>query len=310
MAEKKADQLRKMLTQPQRPPQPAQEIVQAPGEAVALVRGQPYQTGPQNTPIVLPAEADALSVPMQDIARRYLGARRKSGEALLEAARWLSEARNEAQHGEWLRFLDVTSTTPDAAERLLNIHQRAMSDAQFAEAVRTNWLSPTTAALLARPSTPTELVAEVLQTPSAPKLADIEQKIKQARQPKPDGQIPQNAVFGDTLQPKPDGQIPQNAVFGDALQPKPDGQIPQNAVFGDALQPKSDGQIPQNAVFDQASTSGQQIFALEMLRETVKALVHLERTVGELPATTETEQALERAEHAIAALRRALRARG
>ena len=256
MAEKKADQLRKMLTQPQRPPQPAQEIVQAPGEAVALVRGQPYQTGPQNTPIVLPAEADALSVPMQDIARRYLGARRKSGEALLEAARWLSEARNEAQHGEWLRFLDVTSTTPDAAERLLNIHQRAMSDAQFAEAVRTNWLSPTTAALLARPSTPTELVAEVLQTPSAPKLADIEQKIKQARQPKPDGQIPQNAVF------------------------------------------------------DQASTSGQQIFALEMLRETVKALVHLERTVGELPATTETEQALERAEHAIAALRRALRARG
>lgn len=256
MAEKKADQLRKMLTQPQRPPQPAQEIVQAPGEAVALVRGQPYQTGPQNTPIVLPAEADALSVPMQDIARRYLGARRKSGEALLEAARWLSEARNEAQHGEWLRFLDVTSTTPDAAERLLNIHQRAMSDAQFAEAVRTNWLSPTTAALLARPSTPTELVAEVLQTPSAPKLADIEQKIKQARQPKPDGQIPQNAVF------------------------------------------------------DQASTSGQQISALEMLRETVKALVHLERTVGELPATTETEQALERAEHAIAALRRALRARG
>ena len=274
MAEKKADQLRKMLTQPQRPPQPAQEIVQAPGEAVALVRGQPYQTGPQNTPIVLPAEADALSVPMQDIARRYLGARRKSGEALLEAARWLSEARNEAQHGEWLRFLDVTSTTPDAAERLLNIHQRAMSDAQFAEAVRTNWLSPTTAALLARPSTPTELVAEVLQTPSAPKLADIEQKIKQVRQPKPDGQIPQNAVFGDALQPKPDGQIPQNAVF------------------------------------DQASTSGQQIFALEMLRETVKALVHLERTVGELPATTETEQALERAEHAIAALRRALRARG
>ena len=256
MAEKKADQLRKMLTQPQRLPQPAQEIVQAPGEAVALVRGQPYQTGPQNTPIVLPAEADALSVPMQDIARRYLGARRKSGEALLEAARWLSEARNEAQHGEWLRFLDVTSTTPDAAERLLNIHQRAMSDAQFAEAVRTNWLSPTTAALLARPSTPTELVAEVLQTPSAPKLADIEQKIKQARQPKPDGQIPQNAVF------------------------------------------------------DQASTSGQQISALEMLRETVKALVHLERTVGELPATTETEQALERAEHAIAALRRALRARG
>ena len=274
MAEKKADQLRKMLTQPQRPSQPAQEVVQAPGEAVALVRGQPYQTGPQNTPIVLPAEADALSVPMQDIARRYLGARRKSGEALLEAARWLSEARNEAQHGEWLRFLDVTSTTPDAAERLLNIHQRAMSDAQFAEAVRTNWLSPTTAALLARPSTPTELVAEVLQTPSAPKLADIEQKIKQVRQPKPDGQIPHSAVFGDTLQPKPDGQIPQNAVF------------------------------------DQASTSGQQIFALEMLRETVKALVHLERTVGELPATTETEQALERAEHAIAALRRALRARG
>jgi hypothetical protein len=47
---------------------------------------------------VLPIAAGVLSERLQEIARhrQYIGARRRSGEALLEAARWLSEARAEA----------------------------------------------------------------------------------------------------------------------------------------------------------------------------------------------------------------------
>jgi len=53
----------------------------------------------------LPAQASALSERLQEIARQYIGARQRSGEALLDAARCLSEARAEAQRGEWQIFL-------------------------------------------------------------------------------------------------------------------------------------------------------------------------------------------------------------
>ena len=151
---------------------------------------------------VLPAEAGVLSERLQEIARQYIGARRRSGEALLEAARWLSEARAEAQHGEWYVFLDATSTTEDTADRLLNIHTQAMQNPQFAEAVRTNWIGQSVAALLARPSTPPEVVTEVLNADTPPKVAEVEQKVRQARsKPKPvDGQIPQFAGFAGTDQ--------------------------------------------------------------------------------------------------------------
>lgn len=146
---------------------------------------------------VLPAEAGVLSELLQEIARQYIGARRRSGEALLEAARWLSEARAVAQHGEWYVFLDATSTTEDTADRLLNIHTQAMQNPQFAEAVRTNWIGQSVAALLARPSTPPDVVTEVLNADAPPKVAEVEQKVRQARsKPKPaDGQIPQIAGF-------------------------------------------------------------------------------------------------------------------
>lgn len=276
MAEKKrADMLKGMLNQTQRPPAPTQEVVStAPTASAGIVKGAPYQAGfrqIKDSEIDLPSEAAALSTRLQDIARHYLGARRKSGEALLEAARWMSEARSEAEHGEWLRFLDITGTTSDAAERLLNTHTRAMSDASFAEAIRTNWLGPSAAALLARPSTPPELIAEVLNAPEPPKVTELTQKVKQARQPK-NGQIPQFAVFDSDQAP---------TSFDD--------QIPQFAVFGAA------GEAP--------------ISASEMLRETVKALTHLERSAAEIPATSETRSALARAKQALAAIERTLGAK-
>jgi hypothetical protein len=146
----------------------------------------------------LPAQVGMLSERLQEIARQYIGARRRSGEALLEAARWLSEARAEAQHGEWYTFLEATSTSEDTADIMLNLHIRAMTDGRFAEAVRTNWLGQSAAGLLARPSTPPQVVDEVLSAPEPPKVDDIRRKIKAAKASQgagAPGQIPEIPGF-------------------------------------------------------------------------------------------------------------------
>lgn len=165
----------------------------------------PYPISTRAADPELPTQAGLLSERLQEIARQYLGARRRSGEALLDAARWLSEARAEAQHGEWQVFLETTNTSDDTAERLLNIHSQAMQNPQFAESVRMNWIGQSVAALLARPSTPPEIVGEVLAGPEPPTVADVQRKIRQARHappaPQPAGdQNPQFADFGAAAQ--------------------------------------------------------------------------------------------------------------
>src|SRR6266508_6540325 len=148
----------------------------------------------------LPAQAGMLSERLQEIARQYIGARRRSGEALLDAARWLSEARAEAQYGEWQVFLEATNTSDDTAERLLNIHTQAMQNPQFAESVRTNWIGQSMPPVLARPSTPPEVVNEVLASPEPPTVAEVQKKIRQAhpaQQPSVDLGQPQNPQFAD-----------------------------------------------------------------------------------------------------------------
>ena len=149
----------------------------------------------------LPTLVATLSERLQDLARQYIGARRRTGEALLEAARWLSEARAEAQHGEWSVFLEATGTSDDTAERLLNIHRLAMQNPQFAESVRTNQIGQSIAGLLSQPSTPPEVVAEVLSSPQPPTVAEVQKKIRQARPPKtqtpPDLGKAKNPQFAD-----------------------------------------------------------------------------------------------------------------
>lgn len=153
----------------------------AQSEAGEIVSSMIYPVSTRSDAPELPALAGTLSERMQEIARQYVGARRRSGEALLEAARWLSEARTEALHGEWGTFLEATNTSDDAAERLLNIHRQAMQNPQFAEAVRTDWIGQSAAALLAQPSTPPEVVAEVLASPEPPTVAEVRKKVGQAR---------------------------------------------------------------------------------------------------------------------------------
>jgi hypothetical protein len=98
--------------------------------------------------------------------------------------------------------LDATSTNEDTADRLLNIHTQAMQNPQFAEAVRSNWIGQSVAALLARPSTPPEVMADVLNADAPPKVAEVEQKVRQARsKPKQtEVQIPQFAGFAGAAQ--------------------------------------------------------------------------------------------------------------
>ena len=136
--------------------------------------GQAYAVGADLIPAAeLPEQAGALSEPMQVIARNYLSARRRSGEALLDAARWLSEARATAQHGEWYVFLGATSTTENTARRLLDIHKEANRSPQFAEKIAQNWLTFTAAAEIAAPSTSPALRQELINAPEPPSRADV-----------------------------------------------------------------------------------------------------------------------------------------
>jgi len=180
----------------------------------------PYPISTRASDPDLPPQAGMLSDRLQMIAREYIGARRRSGESLLDAARWLSEARAEAQRGEWQVFLEATNTSDDTAERLLNIHTQAMQNPQFAESVRTNWIGQSVAALLARPSTPPEIVGEVLASPEPPTVAEVQRKIRQGRQapaaPEPardlgEAQNPQFADFGS------DDRVPSSVVAQDLL---------------------------------------------------------------------------------------------
>lgn len=89
--------------------------------------------------------APALSKKMQHIARDYVAARGRAGAALLDQARYLAEAREAAKHGEWLVFLEATQTSEDWAGRLLRIADDAARDERFAEAIRSNFLTMSTA---------------------------------------------------------------------------------------------------------------------------------------------------------------------
>lgn len=121
-----------------------------------------------------PALPGALSASLQQIARDYLGAKRRMEEALLEAARYLSEARAACQHGEWGVFLTATRTSEGTAKRLLDIHAAAQRSEAFTDAVQRG-LSATTAAELAQPSTPADLLERLLTQETLPTLEEVRQ---------------------------------------------------------------------------------------------------------------------------------------
>jgi len=134
-------------------------------------RGQPYGLSTAVTAPELPARAGALPERLQDIARNYLGARRQSGMSLLEAARWLSEARQEAQHGEWAIFLEAIGLDESRARAQIRIHEEAQRDPMFADRIVNGFLSEAVARELL--PAPKEVREEVLARETPPTLQDV-----------------------------------------------------------------------------------------------------------------------------------------
>lgn len=118
----------------------------------------------------------ALSPMMQSIARNYLAARGRAGEAILDSARYLAEARAAAKYGEWGIFLEATGTQEDTATRMIAIASRADADRQYALAVQDGRLAFTAAFELL--SAPTETQRNALES-TAPTPATVIRKAKQ-----------------------------------------------------------------------------------------------------------------------------------
>jgi hypothetical protein len=123
------------------------------------------------TPAPGAVPAGVLSISLQERARRYVAARRRSGEALLEAVGELAAARAEAKHGEWGVFLEAIGLDETAAKVQLQIAERAAADSVFAERIRTGFLSLSTARELL--SAPQDVQEQVLAQEEPPTRAEI-----------------------------------------------------------------------------------------------------------------------------------------
>ncbi|NJO83205.1 MAG: hypothetical protein HC828_10555 [Blastochloris sp.] len=198
---KRKGQLTSLLRQGPRSTDSASTALTPPRKAA-----YPLSTAAAPDAITLPPEADMLTADLQDMARQYMTARRRTGEALLESARWLSMARDQAIHGEWLLFLQVTGTSPDTAEQLLHIHARTVAYPPLADSIRNGWLNQTAAALLAKPSTPQDAIDTVLAFADPPKVRDVQRVLRnqQTTTPASDAQIPIKSVFDEAATPHED----------------------------------------------------------------------------------------------------------
>lgn len=140
-------------------------------KATGIARGQDFTLSTSLAAPALPERAGALPERLQDIARSYLGARRQSGVSLLEAARWLSEARQEAKHGEWAIFLEAIGLDESRARAQIRIHEEAQRDSLFADRIINGFLSETVARELL-PALP-EVRDQVLARDTPPTLQDV-----------------------------------------------------------------------------------------------------------------------------------------
>jgi hypothetical protein len=256
-----------------------------PVETAALQRGAAFivstsaaAEGP------LPEAVLALRAELREIARSYIGARRRSGRALLEAARWLSEARAAADHGEWEEFLAATETTADTAERLRRIYDRSMQHPAFAAAVADGRLNQSAAERLARDSTPVEVIDVVLTAEKMPTVAEVERAIRAVKRP---ALVARAGKIG--------GQIPQIAEFGGAA---PGGQIPQFAEFGGSV---DENQIPQIAGFAGKISAASPV--IQLLREVTAALGKLAARPESVPPGAEASQLLHSIEQSLSVIR-------
>lgn len=241
-----------------------------------LRRGTPFRLSTDDPAATeLPDAVQALRPELRTIAQHYLQARRRSGVALLEAARWLSEARAAAQHGEWYDFLAATATSPDTAERLCLQHPA------FAEAVANGRLNQSVAERLARGSTPLTAIDAVLAFPKPPTVSEAERAIRSARQA-----AAPSVELAASASP---ASAHSSAVRSDHANPLP--------------APAPD-MPPSEARHAETDARGDPHAAL--LLQAAQTLATLARTPDHLPANDETLQALATIAQAVQTIRAAL----
>jgi hypothetical protein len=182
--------------------------IQAKGEAPAEYHLSTAPIAPE-----LPEHAGALSSVMQSIARNYLGARARAGGAILDAARFLAEARQVAKYGEWGIFLEATGTTEDTASRMIAIATRASADQQYARAINDGRLAFTAA-------------FEILNAPAETQQRALESSeptpISQIRQAKQESKLRNVAEFQapPALHPDYEHQVAVERILKDATTPE------------------------------------------------------------------------------------------
>jgi hypothetical protein len=187
----------------------------------------PFSTAVAPHSIQLPPEANELDDPERELARSFLTAWRRTGEFLLEAARWMSEARARVEHGRWGLWLRVVGVSDDLSENLRNLHARANQLPRYAEAVRTGQLGATSAYLLAPASVPDELVMEVLEAPAPIPTKMLERRLRDYRRHRRAGGEMTPAELAAALEHDA-SQIPRYAESTPRAAPDT-GQIPRYA---------------------------------------------------------------------------------
>lgn len=112
-----------------------------------------------------------LAPALDAAARRYIAARTRSGDALLEAVAALADARQAAQHGQWSIFLAAVGLDDSRARALIRLHDACLTDRALADRVRSGWLSEAAARELL--PAPPDVRAAVLDAADPPTLADV-----------------------------------------------------------------------------------------------------------------------------------------
>ena len=218
---------------------------------------------------------EALRPQMRELAVRFVGARRRSGQAILEMGQILAQANDEAQYGEWDDYLQAVDLSDDTARKLMQIFRAALDDAAFADGVRRNWFQQSVAMRIVRERDP-DRRREVIDALLSPERTER----------------PSDAETGAVIR-----RVRQrHAAPVDVL---PEAALERGSDDGGSQSPTA----PERAVVLEVDSAA----VLAILQGHAAGISELVSLAGSLPRTPATEETLQQLEQAIAAIRRATR---
>lgn len=218
---------------------------------------------------------EALRPPMRELAVRFVGARRRSGQAILEMGQILAQANDEAQYGEWDDYLEAVDLSDDTARKLMQIYRVAADDAAFADGVRRNWFQQSVAMRIVRERDPRRR-REVIDTLLSPDRAER----------------PTDAEAGSVI------RHVRQRHSGGAGTP---AEAPR-AAGGGEITPSEPPGAERAVVLEVDATA-----VLAILQGHAQGLSELASLAGALPRIPATEEALRAIERAITVIRQATR---